>query len=114
VVVPTSDYAGLPGRSRHRTTASLTYRHAPLGLTVDARARYRSRYGFGDRNGNGIVDVDREYAPGYAVVDLTLTKTLFDNHALQLGAENLTNHTAPQYVPFLSGRTWFVGFRAQF
>ena len=114
VPVSPSEYGGLPGRSRHRATARLSYRHAPLGVTVDARARYRGRYGFSDQNNNGIIDVDSEYAPDYAVLDLTLTKTLFDNHALQVGAENLTGHTAPQYVPFLSGRTWFVGFRAQF
>ena len=114
VQVTPSAYGGLPGRSRHRATARLNYRYAPLGLTVDARARYRGRYGFSDQNGNGIIDIDSEYAPGYTVVDLTLTKTLFDDHALQVGAENLTNHTAPQYVPFLSGRTWFAGLRAQF
>jgi outer membrane receptor for ferrienterochelin and colicins len=114
VQVTSGAYGGLPGRSRHRATARLNYRYAPLGITVDARARYRGRYGFIDQNGNGIIDIDSEYAPGYAVVDLTLTKTLFDNHALQVGADNLTNHVAPQYVPFLSGRTWFVGLRAQF
>jgi outer membrane receptor for ferrienterochelin and colicins len=114
VQVTPSTYGGLPGRSRQRATARLNYRYAPLGLTVDARARYRGRYGFSDQNANGIIDIDSEYAPGYAVVDLTLTKTLFDDHALQVGAENLTDHTAPQYVPFLPGRTWFVGLRAQF
>jgi outer membrane receptor for ferrienterochelin and colicins len=114
VQVAPSAYGGLPGRSRHRATVRLNYRYAPLGLTVDARARYRGQYGFSDRNSNGIIDIDSEYAPSYTVVDLTLTKTLFDNHALQIGAENLTDHTAPQYVPFLSGRTWFVGLRAQF
>jgi len=114
VQVAPSAYGGLPGRSRHRATARLNYRHAPLSLTVDARARYRGRYGFSDQNSNGLIDIDSEYAPGYTVVDLTLTKTLFDNYALQIGTENLTNHTAPQYVPFLSGRTWFAGLRAQF
>lgn len=113
VAVSPSDYAGLRGRSRHRATARLTYRAEAIGLTVSTRGRYRGRYGFADRNGNGIVDVDREYAPGYAIIDLTLTKTLLDDFDLQVGAKNVTDHSSPQYVPQLSGRRWFVGLRAQ-
>jgi outer membrane receptor for ferrienterochelin and colicins len=112
VAVSPGEYAGLRGRSRHRATARLTHRIEFIGLTVSARGRYRGRYGFADRNGNGIVDVDREYAPGYAVLDLTLTQTLFDDVALQVGAENLTDHSDPQYIPQLPGRTWFAGLRA--
>lgn len=114
VRVSPGEYGGLPGRSRHSGNVQLSYRNEPLGLTTTTRVRYRGRYGFGDRNGNGIVDVESEYAPGYAVVDVTLTKTLVDEHALQVGAENLTGHTDPQHVPFLSGRTWFAGLRLQF
>ena len=114
VRVPPADYAGLPGRSRHRGTARLTYRSDAWGLTVDARTRLRGRYGFADRDGNGIIDAANEYAPGYAVADLTLTKTLFDDHTVQIGCNNLTGHTAPQYVTSLPGRTWFVSLRAKF
>lgn len=112
VAVPVSDYAGLRGRSRHRATVRLIYRAAPLGLTASARGRYRSRYGFSDRNGNGIVDVGAEYAPGYAMLDVTLTKALAAGVDVQVGAENLTGHSNAQYVPQLSGRAWFVSLRA--
>ncbi|NBC18769.1 MAG: TonB-dependent receptor, partial [Bacteroidetes bacterium] len=108
-----ADYAGLRGRSSHRATARLTIREAPLGLTASFRGRYRSRYGFADRNGNAIIDTDAEYAPGFAVLDLTLTKTLHADVALQVGVENLTGHADPQYVPHLSGRTWFLGLQGQ-
>ncbi len=113
VAVGPGDYAGLRSRSRHRATARLTARLESIGLTASARGRYRGRYGFSDRNGNGIVDVDREYAPGYAVLDLTLTQSLHDGIDLQIGGENLTGHSDPQYVPQLSGRRWFVGLRTQ-
>ena len=112
--VPVGDYGGLVGRSRHRVTARLTYRHAPWGLTGSARGRYRGRYGFADRNGNAIIDTGAEYAPGYAVLDLTLTKTLFEDYALQVGVENLTEHVDAAHTPFLSGRRWFAGLRLNF
>lgn len=112
--VPVDDYGGLVGRSRHRATAHLTYRYDPLGLTVSARGRYRGRYGFADRNGNAIIDTPAEYAPGYAVLDVTLTKTLFEDYALQVGAENLTAHVDAAHTPFLSGRRWFAGGRLDF
>jgi outer membrane receptor for ferrienterochelin and colicins len=114
VAVSPADYAGLRGRSPHRATARLTLREAPLGLTASFRARYRSRYGFADLNGNAIIDANAEYAPGFAVLDLTLTRSLLADVALQVGVENLTDHADPQYVPHLSGRTWFVGLQAQF
>jgi len=112
VAVPVSDYAGLRGRSPHRATVRLTARAESAGFTASVRARYRSRYGFSDGNGNGIVDTDAEYASGYAMLDLTLTQTLVDDVALQVGANNLTDYTNAQYTPEFSGRTWFVGMRA--
>ena len=112
VAVPVSDYAGLRGRSRHRATVRFTARAEGAGFTASIRGRYRSRYGFSDVNGNGIVDTDAEYAPGYAMLDLTLTQTLVDDVALQIGANNLTDYTNAQYTPEFSGRTWFVGMRA--
>ena len=112
VAVPASDYAGLRGRSRHRATVRLTARAEAAGFTASVRGRFRGRYGFADRNGNGIVDTAAEYAPRYAVLDVTLTQTLVRDVALQVGANNLTNYTNAQYTPELPERTWFVGMRA--
>ncbi len=112
VAVPVSDYAGLRGRSRHRATVRFMARAESAGFTASVRGRYRSRYGFSDVNGNGIVDTDAEYAPSHAILDLTLTQTLADTVDLQVGANNLTDYTDAQYTPEFSGRTWFVGLRA--
>ncbi len=114
VRVSAGDYGGLTGRSRHRATLHLTYRHAPLGLTAAVRGVWRGRYGFGDLNGNGIVDTGAEYAPGYTLWNATLTKALFGDHAVQVGAENLTGHTDAAYVPALSGRRLFAGLTLRF
>lgn len=114
VPVSPSEYGGLSGRSRHQATLRTTYHADRPDLTVSVEGRYRGRYGLGDRNGNGIVDVDAEYAPGYTLWDLTITKPVFETHALQAGVENLTDYTDARNVPFLSGRRWFVGLRLQF
>ncbi|WP_022835676.1 TonB-dependent receptor plug domain-containing protein [Salisaeta longa] len=112
VPVSPDDYAGLRGRSHHRFTAQLTYRLPDAGFTASVRGRYRGRYGFADRNGNGIVDVAREYAPGYGMLDITLTQSFADHFEAQVGVENATDRVSLQYTPQLSGRTWFVGLRA--
>ena len=114
VRVPTGDYGGLTGRSRHRATLRLAYACKPLGLTAAVRGVYRGRYGFSDVNANGIIDADAEYASGYALWNATLTKTLFGEHTLQIGAENLTDHRDAAYVPALSGRRFFAGLNLRF
>jgi len=101
-------YGGLLGRSRHSGTLRLTHTLARWGLTTSARAVWRSRYGFADLNGNLALDADREYAPGFALVHLTVTKTLGDAD-LQLGVRNLLGHTDPDHLPSETGRVFFVG-----
>lgn len=112
--VPTSDYGGLSGRSRHAATLQLAYTLDGIGLTAATQARYRSRYGFGDVNGNGIVDTDAEYAPGYAVIGLTLTQSLFDKHEFAVGAQNLNGHRDTRHTPHLSGREFFAELHLSF
>lgn len=101
-------YGGLRGRSRHSGTVRLTHTLPRWGLTTAARATFRSRYGFADLNGNLALDEAREYAPGFALVHLTLTKTL-GNADLQLGIRNLLNHTDAVHLPSEAGRVFFVG-----
>ena len=112
--VPNSDYGGLSGRSRHAATLQIAYTLDGIGLTAATQARYRSRYGFGDVNGNGIVDIDTEYAPGYAVIGLTLTQSLFDDHALAVGVQNLNGHRDARHTPHLSGREVFAELHLSF
>jgi outer membrane receptor for ferrienterochelin and colicins len=112
--VPTSDYAGLSGRSRHAGTLQIAYTFEELGLTAATQARYRSRYGFGDVNGNSIVDIDAEYAPGYAVIDLTLTQSLFAEHEFAVGVQNLNGRRDARHTPHLSGREFFAELHLSF
>lgn len=103
-----ADYGGLLGRSRHSATLRLTHRHEALGLTTAARLAWRGRYGFEDLNGNLIIDEDREYAPGYALLHLTLTKSL-GRADLQAGLRNILDHTDLKRLPSEPGRVLFVG-----
>lgn len=114
VRVPIDDYAGLPERPTHAGTVRLRHTDLPLGLTASLRGTLRGRAGYADRNGNGVVDVDREYLEARALWDVTLSKTLLDNYTFRLGGENLLDYTNPRRVPSLSGRRWFVEAQARF
>src|SRR5690606_33901321 len=108
--VPEKDYAGLSNRSRHMANLKLDYDHSRYGFHISLRAIYRGRYGFGDFNGNGIVDAANEYVPSYTVLNLTCSKRLLQQKlVLQLEAENLLGYTDPAHVPTLPGRLFYAG-----
>src|SRR3546814_7970569 len=84
----------------------LSYSDFRLGFNVSLRGIYRGRYGFGDFNGNGIVDMDNEYVDSYGVINLTVSKYLFaEKLTLQLEVENMLDHTDPARIPTLPGRS---------
>jgi len=114
VRVEPSEYGGLPGRSAHSGTAQVRYTVPSLGLTASVRGVLRGRYGDADRNGNGIIDVPREYVDGHTLWDVTLSKTLFETYTLRVGSENLFDYTAPTRIPSLPGRRWFAEVQARF
>lgn len=113
VRITRSDYGGLLGRSRHSGTLRLTHRLTRFDLTTSARLVWRGRYGFADRNGNVIIDNDAEYAPGYALAHLTLTKA-FGRADVQLGVRNLLDHTDAERLPAEPGRVFFAGAGVRF
>ncbi|MEM1041051.1 MAG: TonB-dependent receptor [Bacteroidota bacterium] len=120
------DYGGLFGRSPHSVTLQTTYAHADLGLAASLRGRWRSRYGYRDQDGNGIVNRDDEYVPGYAIVDATVTKSFpvpgGTEAEVQLGADNLFGLTrtlregndTSVLVPSLPGRRLYASVRFSF
>lgn len=105
-----SDYGGLMNRSRHTGTLRLTYQYKRF--TAAARAIYRGRYGFGDVNGNLILDDDREYVDGYWLLHLTLTQRLTKGLLVQVGGQNLADHTNHTLIPSLPGRLLFASLQA--
>ena len=112
------DYANLFGRSAHSGTARLGYRQSDW--TGSLRARWRSRYGLADFDGNGIPAIrDDEFVPATALFDLTLGWTpsvpqLPGPVTLQLGVDNVLGTTLPTLVPTLAGRRLYASIGLSF
>jgi outer membrane receptor for ferrienterochelin and colicins len=120
----TDEYFGLYNRSRHMGNFKVFYSHK--GWEGSARVIYRGPYGMGDIrgniqgellppsdiNGNGILDTYDDFVSGYALVNLSVAKSLASGLRLQLGVDNLFDYTDPIYIPNLPGRLWYasVGF----
>ncbi|WP_375562337.1 TonB-dependent receptor plug domain-containing protein [Bernardetia sp. OM2101] len=108
-----SDYGGLMGRSNHMANTKLFYQNSKHGFSANIRAIYRSKYGFGDRNGNLILDAPNEYVEGYTTVNISTGKQFLKQKLnLQIGADNLFNYKDESFIPTLAGRLLWV--RMQF
>lgn len=106
--VDEKNYGGLFNRSRHMANAKIFYNNKEQGWSATLRTIYRGRYGFGDRNGNVILDADNEYVNGYAIVNLSAGKSFGKILLIQAGCDNLFDFTAPQYITALPGRLLWV------
>ncbi len=106
--VTRSDYGGLFNRSRHSGNIKLNYYEPYTGISAALRGIYRGPFGFGDVNGNLILDDPREYAPGIFQTNLTLSRTFEKGLMLELGGFNLLNQLNI-YDPTNPGRTYFIG-----
>lgn len=102
--VAENDYGGLFNRSRHMLNAKAFYDNAEKGWNASVRMIYRGRYGFGDRNGNAILDADNEYVDGYLTVNISAAKTFRKILKLQVGCDNLFDCTDPEFITALPGR----------
>ncbi len=106
-----SDYGGLFSRSKHSANVKLFYEVPNSKVTTSLRAIYRSRYGFGDSNGNLILDDDNEYVRGFVTLNFAAMKTFGKYFTLQAGVDNLLNYRNELQIPNLAGRLWYVSAR---
>ena len=106
--VSRSDYGGLFNRSRHSGNLKISYQEPVYGINLALRAIHRGTFGFGDVNGNLILDDPSEYAQAMTSWNLSLSKTLSNGLLLETGGFNLLNQLN-QYEPSNPGRTLFVG-----
>lgn len=109
--VQESEYGGLYNRSKHSGTIKINYQNDELGFSAGLRGIIRSKYGFGDTNGNSILDDKSEYVPGYAIWNLTLSKQIGNYFTLLFGMENLLDKTNPEFIPSLPGRIIYGGIQ---
>ncbi|WP_226389261.1 TonB-dependent receptor [Penaeicola halotolerans] len=110
--VNTSNYGGLFNRSRHNANLKISYLNNAHDFDISLRGLYRGRFGFADLNGNLILDMDQEYAPGLFSLNASASKTFNDNLRLEIGANNLLNQVIRQ-DPTNPGRLLYVGISYQ-
>lgn len=106
--VARSDYGGLFNRSRHSGNVKVNYWEKHTGVNLALRGIYRGKYGFGDINGNQILDDESEYADGVFQIHLTLNKQFNNGIGVETGVKNITD-ALNQYDSTNPGRTYFVG-----
>ncbi len=100
-----ADYGGLFGRSRNMLNLKLFYDNHDKGFTANLRAIYRGKYGFGDLNGNLILDQDNEYVEGFWTLNFATSQEFWKKRLRgQIGIDNLLNFSNQTQIPSLAGR----------
>lgn len=98
------EYGGLFNRSKHSGVIKIYYTLAKYDASINLRVIGKSKYGYVDKNGNGILDNDNEYAPGYVLWNSAISKKILSNVSLQLGVDNIFDYTNPDLTPQFPGR----------
>lgn len=123
-----AEYFGLYNRSRNMGNIKLFYSDKEKGIEGSVRVIYRGRYGIGDirgsiqgetipssdRNNNGILDIYDTFVEGYALVNLSVAKTLPQGIRFQLGIDNVFNYTDRIYIPNIPGRLIYASINYSF
>lgn len=102
--VQLAEYGGLFNRSKHSGVVKVYYTIAKYDATINLRVIGKSKYGYIDRNGNGILDNDNEYAPGYFLWNSAVSKKILSNISLQVGVDNIFDYKNPDITPEFPGR----------
>jgi outer membrane receptor for ferrienterochelin and colicins len=106
--VTKTEYGGLFNRSKHTANLQFFYADKARGWGANIRANYRGRFGYSDINGDNILDDDREYVQGYVLLNAAISKSFKKGFDIQVGAENLLNHTDKDRLPNLPGTTYLI------
>lgn len=110
-----SDYFGLPNRSRHTANFKIFYDLPKWEANANFRLVYRSKYGLFDSNGNNLIDrFDTSFVDGFLVANAAISKTFFEKHQLQVGANNLFGYRDAENIPNLPGAQFFGRVTVQF
>lgn len=93
----------LSRRPKHSGTIKISYQEPFLGLETSLRLILRSEYLY---NGSQTTN-NQEYAPGYSIWNFSVAKDLTDRVRFQLGTDNFTNHTDPDYLQYQPGLSYY-------
>jgi len=111
--VQKSDYGGLPNRSKHMANAKLFYDNEKKGWSASLRVLYKSRWGTYDKDGNGIINREDEYAKGSALVNINAAK-MIKAFRLQAGIDNLFNYKDELNLPGQPGIQPYISINYSF
>ena len=109
--VSMSEYGGLPNRSRHSAQLGFLVQNLIKDSDLNVRAIYRGRYGFGDANGNGIIDQDLEYGRSTVMLNGTFLKQIGKHVEVNFKVLNALNVTDPERLLTSPGRQFQFGIR---
>lgn len=98
-----SEYAGLPGRSRHMSNLKLFWEDTEKGRFATLRLIHRSRWGVADLDGNGLINRPDEFGRGFLQVNLSAGTDLARGLRVTAGVDNLLNHRDPANLPGMPG-----------
>ncbi|MCX7879275.1 MAG: TonB-dependent receptor [Ignavibacteria bacterium] len=101
-----SEYGGLFLRPRNSGIFRMTYNNESLGLNTSITLNLKSSYGYRDINGNNILDDNLEYAPGYAILNFHLYKTIFDKFSVNFTINNILDKKDRRMLSPTPGRTF--------
>lgn len=117
-LITKEEYKGLFNRSKHSANVSLHYNNEPTGTSVFISAKYRGKFGYNGLNefynGNDILDDDREFIKGFALINATLSKNISKKLEIQAGIDNILNYTNKLQMPGLYGRSYFINCNLKF
>ena len=111
--VSKSDYAGLPNHSKHMVNAKFFYDNEKKGWSASARVIYKSKWGTYDKDGNGIINREDEFANGFAMVNITAAKTI-NAFRIQAGIDNLFDYKDELNLPGQPGIQPYISLNYSF
>lgn len=112
-IMKRSDYAGLPNRSAHMANLKLFYNDEKTGWSGSVRAIYRNRWGTTDKDGNGIINRNDEFAPGFFLLNISASKKI-RSFNFQAGIDNLLNHKDMLNLPGQPGIQPYISIMYSF
>ncbi|HEX6169790.1 MAG TPA: TonB-dependent receptor [Chitinophagaceae bacterium] len=111
--VQKSDYGGLPNRSKHMANAKLFYENTKKGWSASVRAIYKSRWGTYDKDGNGLINREDEFASGSTLININAAKTI-NAFRVQAGIDNLFNYKDELNLPGQPGIQPYISIHYSF
>lgn len=111
-VMTKAEYVGLPNRSNHQAQFKLRYQPAEQRFLY-LRFLYRSRWTVANSNGNGVHDLQDEFASGFLQVNLSGGIPLRSHIQLQAGMDNVFNYQDLNNLPNLPGRNLYLSLHVK-